>query len=216
MAEYAFEQMRHNMVASQLRTTGVNDPGVIAAMDAVAREEFVPQDRIALAYADAFVPLGHGRNLNTPMSFGRLLAEAAPEAGDRTLLIGAATGYAAAVLAQLVASVIAVEENPLLVATARQKLKQHNVKLIEGPLAKGYAPGAPYDLILFDGAIEYVPDAIISQLVESGRLVAAILDKGVARISIGRRGGAGFGMVAVSDAISAILPGFAKSREFIF
>src|SRR5688500_346544 len=110
MTEHNFEQMRRAMVASQLRTTGINDPRVVAAMGEVPRERFVPAGRAALAYADALIPLGGGRELNTPMSLGRLLTEAAPEPDDRALVIGAATGYAAAVLARLVASVVAVEE----------------------------------------------------------------------------------------------------------
>ncbi|MBA3677175.1 MAG: protein-L-isoaspartate O-methyltransferase [Sphingosinicella sp.] len=216
MTEHNFEQMRKAMVASQLRTTGINDPRVIAAMGAVPRERFVPADRIAIAYADTLVPLGKGRELNSPMSLGRLLTEAAPQPADRALVIGAATGYAAAVLSQMVASVVALEEDPALAAAAKNALKGIKVKLVEGPLNQGQKAGAPYDLILIDGAVEQIPDAIIAQLAENGRLAAAMLDDGVSRISIGRRGGTGFGMAAVSDAASAILPGFDKPRGFTF
>jgi protein-L-isoaspartate(D-aspartate) O-methyltransferase len=80
----------------------------------------------------------------------------------------------------------------------------------------GYEKGAPYDLIVIDGAVEYVPDAIVEQLAEGGRLVAAILDSGVARISVGRRGGGGFGVVTITDVASANLPGFEKPRGFTF
>lgn len=216
MTEHNFEHMRRAMVASQLRTTGINDPRVLAAMGAVPRERFVPADRIAAAYADALVPLGGGRMLNTPMSLGRLLTEAAPKPDDKALLIGAATGYAAAVLARMVASVTAVEEDESLAASAKKALAGTGVKLVQGPLTEGHKKSAPYDLILIDGAVEFVPDAIVAQLAEDGRLAAAILDNGVARISIGRRGGDGFGMAAVADAASAIFPGFAKPRAFTF
>jgi protein-L-isoaspartate(D-aspartate) O-methyltransferase len=216
MTEQNFEQMRRAMVASQLRTTGVNDPRVVAAMGAVPRERFVPADRTSTAYAETLVPLGNGRHLNTPMALGRLLTEARPSKDDHALVIGAATGYAAAVLARMVSSVVAVEEEPALVAAAKATLEGSGAKLVEGPLAKGYKRGAPYDLVLIDGAVEAIPDAIVDQLAETGRLVAAILDNGVARISIGRRGGGGFGIVAVADVASAILPGFAKPRGFIF
>ncbi len=104
MTEQNFEPMRRAMVASQLRTTGVNDPRVIAAMGEVARERFVPAERAALAYADATVPLANGRALNPPMALGRLLTEAQLQGDERALVIGAATGYAAAVLARLVGS----------------------------------------------------------------------------------------------------------------
>lgn len=216
MNEYNYEHMRRAMVASQLRTTGVDDPRVIAAMGAVPRERFVPKDRAATAYADVLIPLGNGRDLNTPMSLGRLLAEAAPKAEDRALVIGAATGYAAAVLDRLVASVVAVEEDPALASAAQEALAGTDVKLIEGSSAKGYKAGAPYDLILIDGAVEFVPDAIVDQLAEDGRLATAILDKGISRIAIGRRGGDGFGVAAVADVASAVLPGFVKPRTFTF
>lgn len=217
MTEQNFEQMRRAMVASQLRTTGVSDPRVVAAMGSVPRERFVPEDRAALAYAEALVPLGNGRHLNTPMSLGKLLTEAAPRASDKALVVGAATGYAAAVLAEMVASVVAVEEDAALLEIARKALKgSSKVKLVEGPLTEGHKRGAPYDLILIDGAVELIPETIIAQLGEDGRLAAAVLDRGVARISVGRRGGSGFGMVAVADVASAVLPGFERPRGFTF
>lgn len=216
MTEHNFEQMRRAMVASSLRTTGINDPAVLAAISTVPRERFVPADRVAMAYADTLVPLRSGRELNSPMSLGRMLTEAAPSKTDRALVVGAATGYAAAVLEQMVSSVVAVEEDPELLAFAREALAGSSVKLIEGPLTKGYADGAPYDLIVLDGAVEFVPDEIVVQLAETGRLAAATLNQGVASVAIGRRGGTGFGMAAISDVASAILPGFQKPRGFEF
>src|SRR4030095_12183372 len=109
MTEHNFEQMRRVMVASQLRTTGVSDPSVLAAMGAVARERFVPAERASTAYADAPVPLGNGRFLNPPMALGKLLNEADPVASDRALVVGAATGYSAAVLVRVVGAVVSVE-----------------------------------------------------------------------------------------------------------
>jgi protein-L-isoaspartate(D-aspartate) O-methyltransferase len=217
MTEHNFEHMRRAMVASQLRTTGVNDPRVLAAMSAVPRERFVPAERAPVAYADALVPLGGDRQLNSPMSLGRLLTEAAPQESDRALVIGAATGYAAAVLERLVASVVAVEDDAELFAFAKKALAGTKVELVEAPMTGGYAKRAPYDLILIDGAVEVVPDRIVKQLAEvDGRLVAALLDNGVARISIGRRAGDAFAMAPVSDVASAILPGFLEPRTFTF
>src|SRR5438128_8349296 len=146
MTEHNFEQMRRAMVASQLRTTGTNDPRVLAAMGEVPRERFVPEGRIAAAYADSLVPLKPGRELNNPMALGRLLTEAAPREEDRAMVIGAATGYAAAVLSRLVAHVVAVEEDSDLAAVARAALAGTGVTLVEGPMAQGHRPGAPYDL----------------------------------------------------------------------
>ncbi|MGE5722550.1 MAG: protein-L-isoaspartate O-methyltransferase family protein [Sphingomonadales bacterium] len=216
MTEHDFEHMRRAMVASQLRTTGVNDPRVLAAMGTVPRERFVPQDRIAAAYADTTVSLGNGRELNSPMSLGKLLTECAPLETDRALLIGAATGYSAAVLVRLVQSLVAVEEDPELAARARENLAGTEVALVEGPLVKGHKRGAPYDLIVIDGAVEFVPDAIIDQLADGGRLAAGIVEQGVQRLAIGRRAGEGFGMAAFADVASAVLPGFVKPRAFSF
>jgi protein-L-isoaspartate(D-aspartate) O-methyltransferase len=216
MTEHNFEHMRRAMVSNSLRTTGVNDPRVLAAIGAVPRERFVPRERVAIAYADTSVPLGNGRELNSPLSFARMLTEVAPEEGERALLIGAASGYSAAVLARLVGSVVAVEEDPELAAMARGLLAGTAVKLVEGPLAEGYGEGAPYDLIVIDGAIESVPDSLVDQLVDGGRVATAILDRGVTRIAIGRRAGEAFGIAPMTDSASIILPGFAKPRAFSF
>ena len=222
MTELSFRDMRRAMVASQLRTTGVSDPRVVAAMGAVPREKFVPEQRLAIAYADALVPLTPGRDLNTPMSLGRLLTEARPAPSDRALLVGAATGYAAAVLGRLVAHVVALEEDEELVGRARAALSalpaedKGDVELVRGPLAKGWKKGAPYDLILIDGAVEQVPQALIDQLADGGRLATGLIEDGVSRLCLGRRGGDGFGLIAFADAASAVVPGFEKPRAFNF
>jgi protein-L-isoaspartate(D-aspartate) O-methyltransferase len=216
MTEHNFEHMRRAMIASQLRTTGTNDPAVLAAMGEVARERFVPAGRIALAYADALVPLKPGRQLNNPMALGRLLTEAAPEKAARALVVGAATGYAAAVVAKLTPYVVALEEDPELAAMARDRLAGTGVTVVEGPLALGCSEGAPYDLILIDGAVEFVPQALIDQLKAGGKLAAAIIEDGVTRLALGRKVGEGFGMAAFADAAAAILPGFAKPKTFTF
>jgi len=211
-----FNHMRQAMVASQLRTTAVNDARVIAAMGAVPRERFVPQESAALAYIDRAIPLGAGRALNPPMTTGRLLTEAHPKAEDSALVIGGATGYAAALLAELVASVVSLEEDAALLAVARQAPASTRVSIVEGPLAAGWKKKAPYDLILIDGAVEVVPQAIIDQLADGGRLAAAIVDRGVARLSLGKRSGKGFGLVAFADAEAVPLPGFTQPKSFSF
>ena len=217
MTEHNFEQMRRAMVASQLRTTGVNDPRVVAAMGEVPRERFVPEARLPMAYADTVVPLGNGRELNSPMALGRLLTEAQLLGEERSLVIGAATGYAAALLARLTGAVTALEEDPALIDFAKDALKGTGVRLVQGALTNGYADGGPYDFILIDGAVEYVPQVIIDQLVDGGTLAAGMLEPGgMARLSVGRRAGEGFGMTAYSDAASAIVPGFLRPRTFSF
>ncbi|TFI59230.1 protein-L-isoaspartate O-methyltransferase [Sphingomonas parva] len=216
MTEHNFDHMRRAMIANLLRTTGTNDPRVLAAFGEVPRERFVPRDKIALAYADALVPLKPGRDLNNPMALGRLLTEAAPQPGERALVVGAATGYAAAILSRMVGSVVAIEEDGELAAFARDALAGYPVQLVEGPLAEGQQSGAPYDLILVDGAIEFVPDALVAQLSDLGRLATATIDRGVTRLSLGRKSGDAFGIAAFSDAAAAVLPGFVRPKAFTF
>ncbi len=215
MTDHSFEAMRRAMVASQLRTTAVNDPRVVAAMGDVPRELFVAPERAVFAYTDRPVPLANDRMLNLPMATGRLLTEAGPLPADRALVVGAASGYAAALLSRLVASVVALEEDAALPALARTP-HAANVTPVAGPLADGWADGALYDLILIDGVVEAIPDALVEQLADGGRLAAGLIDRGVSRLVVGRKSGGGFGTVAFADAEAVPLPGFAKPPVFSF
>ena len=216
MTEQNFQQMRHAMVVSQLRTTGVSDARVVAAMGAVPREAFVPAERASLAYLDIALPLGGGRALNPPMVTGRLLTEAQIAPGDTVLLIGAATGYTAAVLAALGATVVAVEEDAALVAQGRAVTAGMAVEWVAAPLTAGYPAGAPYALVFIDGAVEQIPAAFIEQMADGGRLVGALIEDGVVRLVSGVRVGKGFGTKAFADADAARLPGFARPAAFSF
>jgi protein-L-isoaspartate(D-aspartate) O-methyltransferase len=211
------EAMRHAMVASQLRPNAVNDPRLVAAMDRVPREAFLPLDAAELAYRDTAVPLGHGRFQNVPIATGRLLTEANLQPTDRVLLIGAAGGYTAAVLAQLVASVVAVESDAALASQARAALAGvPAVTVVEGALEAGHAAGAPYDLLVIDGSVEQVPDVIVGQVRVGGRAVAGIIDRGVTRLCSGRRTAGGFGLVPFADIECVPLPGFSRPKTFSF
>jgi len=213
VTEQNYEQMRRAMVASQLRTTAVNDPRVVAAMGQVARERFVPAAQASLAYLDKTLPIINGRGMASPMVVGRLLTEARVKPTDNALVIGAGSGYSAAVLAELAANVIALEQDKALVGNA---LLPANVSRASGPLAKGWVKGALYDLILFDGAVEQIPPAIIEQLVDGGRIATPIVENGVARLAIGRKAGFGFGLLSFADADAPVLPGFAVEKGFSF
>ena len=212
-----FRAMREAMVTSQLRTTAVSDNRVVAAMARVPRERFVPAERRDTAYTDRAVLLARGRMLNTPMATGKLLTEAYLRRTDRALLIGAATGYAAAVLAALVAEVVAVEFDPGLAEQARAALAETPaVTVVEGQLAAGHPAGAPYDVVVIDGAVREVPQSLIDQLAIAGRLVTGLDDKGVTRLASGVRSARGFGLQHFADAECVSLPGFARARTFQF
>lgn len=212
-----FAAMRDAMVESQLRTVGVDDVRVVRAMARLPREEFVPEDRRNLAYAELALPLGNGRSLNYAMATARMLTELRLRDEDRVLVVGAAMGYSAAICAEICRSVVALEEDEALAAAAVTGLAAYaNVEPVAGPLAEGWAAGAPYDAILIDGLVEQIPEAIVEQLADGGRLAAAMLDDGVSRLVIGRRQGGGFGTLAFADAQAAPLPGFACPRAFVF
>ena len=211
-----FEAMRHAMVVSQLRTSAVSDPRVVDAMGDVPREAFVPSAQAALAYRDAPLPLGGGRAINPPLITGRLLVAADIRPTDRVLLIGAAMGYAAAVAARLAGSVVALAEDAGLAGAARDAIADTKVTVVEGPLNAGWAEGAPYDVIIIDGAIEQVPDAVAGQLAPGGRLTTGLVDRGVTRLALGRRSEGGFGVVDFADLECVVLPGFARPKTFQF
>jgi protein-L-isoaspartate(D-aspartate) O-methyltransferase len=212
-----FEAMRHAMVASQLRTNAVNDARVVAAMALVPREAFLPGAVAALAYRDTAVPLAHGRAQNVPIATGKLLTAAELRANDRVLLIGAAGGYTAAVLAELVAEVVAVEVDSALAGTARIALAGYsNVTLVEGALEAGHPAGSPYDVLVVDGSVEQLPDALIAQVKIGGRVVAGLADRGITRLAYGRRSEGGFALLPFADIDCVVLPGFARPRSFTF
>ncbi|HEU5481463.1 MAG TPA: methyltransferase domain-containing protein, partial [Sphingomicrobium sp.] len=161
---------------------------------------------------DRSVPIGDGREMSPAAVVGQLLSEMTPVAGERALVVGCGTGYSAAALKAIGVRVMGLESSTELARNARA----NGIDAVEGPLEEGWKKGAPYDLILIDGAVEHIPDAIIAQLTDRGRLGAALVDRGVCRLAIGRRAGKGFGITTIADAAAAALPGFAKPRTFTF
>jgi len=207
-----FAAAREAMVESQLRPQGVTDPAVLYAMRSVRREDFLPSHTRPLAYVDRAVGIGEGRFLSAPAVLGQLLTEMMPAAGQRALVVGAGTGYSAAVLAAMGLEVTAVESDAALATEARGQ----KIEVVEGSLEEGRPEGAPYDQILIDGAVEYIPDTIIEQLADGGRLGVAITDRGITRLTVGRKAGEAFGTLSVGDAGVPALPGFQRPRAFTF
>lgn len=203
---------RAAMVESQLRPQGVTDPEVLIAMGNVAREEFVAAGVRPMAYIDRSVALGGGRFMPPPAVLGELLTQMMPRRGQRALVVGAGTGYSACVLAAIGLDVLALESAPELAARAREL----GVDVVEGPLEAGHEAGAPFDQILIDGAVEHIPDAIVAQLADGGRLGTALIDRGISRLVVGRKAGGAFGYLTIGDAASPALPGFAQPKAFQF
>jgi protein-L-isoaspartate(D-aspartate) O-methyltransferase len=135
-----------------------------------------------------------------------------PLRGQRALVIGAGLGYSAAVLDAMGLAVTALESSSQLAAAARER----GIVVTEGPLHAGWKKGAPYDQILIDGAVEYIPDSIVEQLGDGGRLGAALVDRGITRLIVGRKAGGAFGYLSMSDAGVPALPGFTRPKAFTF
>ena len=207
-----FRTAREAMVESQLRPQGVTDPLVLAAMGTVERERFVTEGSRPVAYVDRAVAIGGGRLMAAPAALGQLLTQMKPEPGQRALVVVAGTGYSSAVLAHMGLDVVALESSDELADRARDL----GIDVLEGPLEAGWRKGAPYDQILIDGAVEEIPEAIVDQLAEGGRLGAALVDGRVTRLIVGRKAGIAFGYISLSDAGVPALPGFTRPKAFTF
>ncbi|MDB5734871.1 MAG: protein-L-isoaspartate O-methyltransferase [Alphaproteobacteria bacterium] len=211
------ESARFNMIETQIRPANVTDPRIFAALDAVAREKFVPRAAQALAYADVPVAVAQGRYLLDPRSFAKLLQLAQVTATDRVLDVGCATGYSSAVLGRLAAEVIALEQDADLVRVASDLLATvvGRVELVQGGLIEGVKNHAPYDVIFINGAIEAVPDILLGQLAEGGRLVTVIKD-GQSRAWLFLKENGQIGKRPDFDADVPLLAGFRKAMGFVF
>lgn len=211
LSEVDFGAMRAAMVASQLRTSDVNDSAVIAAMASVPRENYVPAPRRSTAYVDRPIALENGEVMNPPLVTGRLLTLAQVRPGDKVLLLGDTTGYTAAILAEIGAQVTMVSES-----TKPSNLPA-SIQWSKGNPAKGSAKGAPYDIIIIDGAVQEFPATLASQLIDGGKVVLGLVERGVTRLCSGRKALETVGFVRHYDMDMAVLPGFeSKSAAFVF
>jgi protein-L-isoaspartate(D-aspartate) O-methyltransferase len=208
------------MLESQLRPNKVTDDRVLNAFASIRRELFVPEHLRPVAYIDEDLPLGGGRYLMEPMVAARLLQEASIARTDAALIVGAGTGYEAALTAMLARSVLALEEDPELARRARAALVEHaiaSVSVVEGPLREGYRPRAPYDVILFGGGVVEIPPESAAQLADGGRLLAVVKpSNGMGRATLATRTGGVLARRVIFDAATPMLPGFASRPAFEF
>lgn len=216
-----FAAYRQNMIESQIRTNQVTNGAVLSAFGEVPRETFVPDRLKSVAYIDEQLPLGGGRYLVEPMVSARLLQALDVSPLDKVLLVGAATGYMAAILSRLAGEVFALESDAALAAQANRNLRAlgaANVTLVQGELRLGYVQKAPYDAVFIDGAVTTIPRALCDQLAEGGRIVT---------VKTRAEGTAGSGILALKiqgvvseralfDAVTPLLPGCAPEAAFVF
>lgn len=186
------ESARRAMIDSQLRVSGVNDPAILAAFLAVPREDFVPEARRAVAYADRAVALGGGEVLSPALTYGQMLTAAEPTADDSVLVIGNPGGYLAALAEKLAGTVT-------LVAAGGD-----------------WAKAGEHSLVLVDGAIEAVPTALAGVVAADGRIVGGMVERGVTRLALGRKVAGTLAMTVLAEADFAPLAAFAAPRKWSF
>ncbi|QMW23659.1 protein-L-isoaspartate O-methyltransferase family protein [Sandaracinobacteroides saxicola] len=201
------------MIHSQLQVNGVIAPRLVAAFGAVAREAFGLPGREALAYVDAAVPVGGGRFMMAPLSIGHLFQALDVRPDERMLVVGG--GYGGALAARLAGSVTVVESDAALAARTRALLP--GVAVVEGDMGSGAAEGAPFDVMLVDGAIARLPDALADQLAEGGRMAAIMPGSdGVLRAMRGVKAGGRLVPEPFAEAAAPMLPGFSPAPAFRF
>jgi protein-L-isoaspartate(D-aspartate) O-methyltransferase len=218
-----FSTARQKMVDGQVRPSDVTDVRIIDAMTEVPREAFVPASQRAMAYLDLDLDVSEGastkRFLIKPVVIAKMLQAAEITDADNVLVVGCASGYAAAIVAKLAAKVTATESDPSLAAKAKDVLAQiglANVTVQTAAAADGDAANAPYDVIVLDGATEIVPDRLYQQLKDGGRLVGVFATTKPPRAMIVTRSHGDFGNRALFDAVVPVLPGLERLAAFVF
>jgi protein-L-isoaspartate(D-aspartate) O-methyltransferase len=216
MSEFASRRVM--MVDTQVRPSDVTKFPIIDAMLSVPRETFVPEDRREAAYMGENLPLGPGRVVLEARTLAKLLDALDIQPGELVLDIGCGLGYSAAVIARLGETVVAVEEDETLAAEAQRLLSEEGVDnaiVVVGNLADGSAKSAPYDVITIEGGVETVPEAILSQLKEGGRIGAVFMEGAVGTARIGYKTEGRVSWRQVFNAAAPVLPGFQAARSFM-
>jgi protein-L-isoaspartate(D-aspartate) O-methyltransferase len=218
-----FATARQKMVDGQVRPSDVTDIRILDAMLAVPREAFVPENRRALAYLDLDLDVSEAgaekRFLIKPVVLAKMLQAAEIKQGDRVLVVGCASGYAAAVIARIAGEVSAIESDSALASKAQAILADMgcgNVTVRTAASAYGDAARGPYDVIVLNGATEIVPEHLYAQLQDGGRLVGVFATSQPARATIVTASHGDFGHRTLFDAAAPVLPGVERVPAFVF
>lgn len=222
MKKKEFEQARQCMVDSQIHPMGVVSEPLLDAFKAVPREEFVSEGQEGICYADEDLKISSDRYLMEPSVLARLIQAAEPTNDDVALSIGSGIGYNAAILSHLVSTVVALEEDQQLIDQAQaswDELTYCNIAGIKGALTEGAPDNAPYDIIIINGAVYEIPEALKKQLGVGGRLIALVkkAEQNVAKATLVQHVEKGeFSEKILFDAGTPYLKGFEPTKEFVF
>jgi protein-L-isoaspartate(D-aspartate) O-methyltransferase len=212
-----FSTRRLMMVDTQIRPSDVTKFPIIDALLAVPREVYVPRDRRETAYMSDNLPIGSGRVILEPRTFAKFLDALNIQPGEAVLDLGCGLGYSTAVIARLAEAVVAVEEDETLATEAQRTLSQEgvdNAAVIVGPLAGGAAKHGPYDVIMLEGGVETVPEALLAQLKDGGRIGCLFMEGALGVARIGYRIDGAMTWRSVFNASAPVLTGFALERTF--
>ncbi|MCP5381005.1 MAG: protein-L-isoaspartate O-methyltransferase [Kordiimonadaceae bacterium] len=213
------ETARRHMIDGQLLPNEVTDENVVNAIEKVKREAFVPDERKGVAYIDKSIKVAEGRYLLEPLTFAKLLNAAEIRQDELVLDIAPATGYSSAVFSKLVETVVAIEEDEVLAEIATKNLAEQecdNVALLTAPHARGLKKQGPYDLIFIGGMVDEVPQALLEQLKEDGRLLCVVNDEGIGRAALVTYKNKVKGVRILFDTSAPRLKGFEKTKKFEF
>ncbi|KQU81326.1 MULTISPECIES: protein-L-isoaspartate O-methyltransferase [unclassified Rhizobacter] len=214
------EQARFNMIEQQIRPWDVLDPGVLALLGVIKREDFVPAAYRAMAFMDTEVPLPGGQQMLAPRVEARLLQELNVRRHERVLEIGAGSGFMAALLSHKARQVVTLEIVPELARLAGENLRRAavaNVSVVEGDGSKKLPTAGPFDVILLSGSVAAVPSSLLGELKVGGRLAAIVGQEPVMRATLVTRvGEADFRSVELFDTVAPRLLGFDEPSRFHF
>ncbi len=174
-----FVDARRQMVETQVRRRGIDEPHLLDAMSKIPRHVFVPESKRSQAYDDVPIPIADGQTLSQAFLSALMISALGLKGGERVLEIGTGSGYDAAILSRIASQVYTIEIDPVLAKLAQSKLEQlrlKNVKVRIGDGYRGWSEEAPFDAILLTTAPEHIPGPLLDQLKPGGKMVVAVGD----------------------------------------